>query len=221
MIRGLRLIAGLTAALVLSACTSQAAPSGVGSAHSGLDDRTSQNFAVTPDLLNLLRDGSFERPTVPPGGYKDFLSGSSFSKWTVVGTGGDIAIVSGTFTQNGFSFPAGCGIQWVDLTGYGNTGTGVAQTMTTVKGKKYSLRFSVGNVYDPNGIFGTTSTVNVLVNHVQTFSATNSKGAGMMKLVWEGFTTPIIAPSNSTTVTFLNGDPPGDNVDGLDCVKLI
>jgi hypothetical protein len=92
--------------------------------------------------------------------------------------------------------------------------------VATVKGSQHVLTFSVGNVVDPSGIFGTTSTVNVLVNGVQTFKAVNKKGLGSKIQVWKSFTTRIIAPANSTTITFVNGDPAGDDNNGLDCVNL-
>jgi hypothetical protein len=207
-------------ALLLTGCTSSLTPARVGTDHGVAPSSVSQTAVDSPDLQNLLHDASFESPIVPPGGFTVFSSGQKFSKWTVVGTSDDIAIVSGTFSQNGFTFPAGCGKQWVDLTGVGTTGAGVAQTIPTVQGSKHALSFSVGNVVDPHGIFGVTSTVIVLVNGVQKFSATNKKGKGKTVQVWQRFTTTIVAPSNSTTITLVNGDPAGDDNNGLDCVKF-
>lgn len=174
------------------------------------------NFAGT----NLIKDPSFEKPVAPSGGFLVFSTGQSFSKWSVVGAPGTIGIVSGTFSQNGFTFPAGCAKQWVDLTGLSQSATGVAQTVHTVSDKSYTLKFSVGNVVDPNGIFGTTSTVNVLVNGNTIFTATNTGGAGKTKQVWKKFSTAFTASSTSTTITFLNGDPPSDTNNGLDCISL-
>jgi hypothetical protein len=220
LVRGLWMKASLAIALSLTACASSVTPAHVGADQGGLPNSVSQMATIGPDLQNLLHDASFESPVVPAGGFMVFSSGSTFSKWNVVGTSDDIALVSGTFSQNGFSFPAGCGKQWVDLTGVGTTGAGVAQTIPTVKGSRHALRFSVGNVVDPHGIFGVTSTVIVLVNGVQKFSATNKKGQGKTIQVWQRFTTTIVAPSTSTTITFVNGDPAGDDSNGLDCVKL-
>ena len=220
LIRGFWSVAAAVTALSISACASSLTPAHFASDHRALPNSLSQITADRPDLQNLLHDGSFETPIVSPGGFTVFSGGSTFSKWTVVGATGDVAIISGTFMQNGFSFPAGCGKQWIDLTGIATTGEGIAQTLATVKGSKHALIFSVGNVYDPTGIFGTTSTVIVLVNGIQKFKATNRKGRGGKVQVWERFTTTIIAPSTSTTVTFVNGDPAGDDSNGLDCVKL-
>lgn len=220
LVRGLCMKASFAIALSLTACASSVTPAHVGAAQGDLPSSVSQMAPPGPDLQNLLHDASFETPVVPAGGFGVFTDGQTFSKWTVVGTSDDIAIVSGTFAQGGFTFPAGCGKQWVDLTGVGTTGAGVAQTIPTVKGSRHALRFSVGNVVDPHGIFGVTSTVIVLVNGVQKFSATNSKGQGKNVQVWQQFMTTIVAPSASTTITFVNGDPAGDDSNGLDCVKL-
>jgi hypothetical protein len=216
MIRGIQLIASGAAALAIAACSSSATPAQVGSVSSV----TSSQNDVAPDILNLVADGSFEKPVVPAGSYTLFSTGSSFSKWTVVGASGNVAVVSGTFTIAGITFPAECGMQWLDLTGVSNTATGVAQTISTVPGSNHTLSFWVGNVDDPNGTFGETSTVNVLVNGQQAFTATNSRGDGLNKLVWQRFTTTINAPTSTTTIAFLSGDPSNDNNNGLDCVKL-
>src|ERR1700731_3718462 len=121
-------------------------------------------------------NGSFETPTVPSGGFTDFAVGSALlTGWTVTGPANtNVSIVSGTFTQNGVSFPAQDGAQWLDLTGDGSNSTeGVAQGVATVVGDRYQLSYFVGNTTG-GGIFGTTSTVNVTLNGAQTFSDTNS-----------------------------------------------
>jgi hypothetical protein len=171
---------------------------------------------------NLIKGGNFEKPVVPPGGSMTFSTGQTFGHWTVVGAPGAVSVVSGTFTQNGIAFPAKKGKQWVDLTGFNsNSATGVAQTVATTPGVAYTLSFYVGNVVDPNGVFGTTSTVNVLVDGGQVFTATNSMGQGQSKQVWQKFTTTIMATSTQTTIAFINGDPSSDFTNGLDAVKLV
>ncbi|MDQ2744370.1 MAG: hypothetical protein M3Z66_19040, partial [Chloroflexota bacterium] len=87
---------------------------------------------------NLVRDGSFESPIVPSGGYSVFSTGQTSTAWSVVGAPGNVAVVSGKFTQNGFSFPAAVGAQWLDLTGTSNTPTGVAETVITTPGQAYT-----------------------------------------------------------------------------------
>jgi len=204
----------------VSACTARQSvqPSVTGFGSPATANRASdERPGVT---TNLIKDGSLEKPVAPNGGFLVFNTGQTFSKWTVVGASGSVGIVSGTFSQNGFTFPAGCAKQWLDLTGLSQTPTGIAQTVATQSGKSYTLKFSIGNVVDPHGIFGTTSTIDVLVNGVQVFSATNSRGAGMTKQVWKSFSTTITANSTSTTIAFLNADPSTDTNDGIDCISL-
>src|SRR5258708_4097180 len=86
---------------------------------------------------NLIRNGDFESPVVPNGSFVLFSTGQIFSHWKVVGASGNIAPVSGTFTQNGFHFPAKKGKQFLDLTGTSNTATGVQQTVATAPSQAY------------------------------------------------------------------------------------
>jgi hypothetical protein len=170
---------------------------------------------------NLIRNGSFESPGVPDGGYATFSTDQAFSGWRVVEASGNVGVVSGAFTQDGFSFPARSGKQWLDLTGLSQTATGVAQTVPTTPGAAYTLVFFVGNLVNPTGIFGGSSTVNVLVNGTQVFSATNSRGTGKTAMVWQKFTATITATSSRTTISFVNGDLSGDTLNGLDAISLI
>jgi hypothetical protein len=98
-------------------------------------------LSAAADAAPIL-NGSFETPTVPVGGFTSFASGSNaITDWTVVGpSGSSVAIVSGTFTQFGFTFPAQDSVQWLDLTGIGsNTTAGVQQTVATTPGALYDL----------------------------------------------------------------------------------
>ncbi len=169
----------------------------------------------------LITNGSFETPTVPSGGFTTFSVGSSaITGYTVVGPANTaVAIVNGTFSQNGVSFPAQDGIQWLDLTGNGSNSTeGVSQSVATIAGDQYQLSYFVGNTTG-GGVFGTTSTVNVSVNGAPTFSDTNSI-ASPTTLTWEPFTHTFVAAGPSTTLSFLNGDPGGDNSNGLENIVL-
>jgi hypothetical protein len=173
---------------------------------------------------DLIQDGGFETPVVPAGGYLSFTQGQSFDGWRVVGANGDVAIISASYksgSEPSLSFPAASGSQWLDLTGYlSNQATGVSQTVATTPGARYELNFWVGNVNDPKGIFGTSSTVDVFVNGSQVMTATNSGGAGTNRQVWQKFTQTFTATSASTSIEFRNGDPPSDNSNGLDDVSL-
>lgn len=173
-----------------------------------------------PARANLVTNGSFETPSVPAGSFTNFNSGSTaITGWTVVGS--QVSIVSGTFSQNGISFPAEDGNQWLDLTGDGaNSTEGVQQTLATTVGQTYTISFYVGNVVNTGGIFGTTSTVAVVINGTTIDTATNSMGAGQSSLVWEKFTTSFVASSSSTILAFLNQDPSNDNSNGLDNIVV-
>ena len=129
--------------------------------------------------------------------------------------------MSTNYVALGFTFPAEDGKQWLDLTGDGtNSVEGVKQTLATTPGMAYDLSYFVGNQVNPGGIWGTTSTVNVMVDGVLVQTAVNSMGAGGTTQVWEQFTTSFLATSSSTTLEFLNGDPRNDNSNGLDNVVV-
>ena len=174
-------------------------------------------FAAAP-LPAQIVNGSFETPLVPAGSFTLFVPGNTFSGWTVVGATGHVAIVSNTFVSGGVTFPAQSGAQWLDLTGLSNTATGVEQTFATTPGTAYDLSFWVGNVINPGGIYGTTSTVNLLLDGAPLASAVNS--AGGLTQTWQQFTRTFTAAGPTTTVRFLNGDASTDNTNGLDNVTL-
>lgn len=174
----------------------------------------------SPAFANLITNGSFETPVVPVGGFTNFNIGSTgITGWTVVGP--QASIVSGSYKSFGLSFPAEDGSQWLDLTGDGsNKVEGVKQTVSTTAGSTYDLSFYVGNQVNSSGIYGTTSTVNVLLNGAPAQTFTNSLGAGGTTQVWEQFSLSFVAASGSTTIEFLNLDPSTDNTNGLDNVVL-
>jgi hypothetical protein len=62
---------------------------------------THQSGFVVAPTINLLVNGSFEEPMVPPGQYLLQAQGSMFNGWTVIGAG-NVGSVSGMFSQNGF-----------------------------------------------------------------------------------------------------------------------
>ena len=170
---------------------------------------------------NLIRNGSFERPIVPAGTYRVFNTGDTFKNWTVVGPGGNVAIINQEFTYCGHTFPAKRGIQFVDLTGTSNTdGTGVQQTIDTVPSTTYSLSFFIGNIYDTSSNCGTTSTVNVVIDGVPVAGFTNRAGKGSTTIVWRKFSTDFVAQNATTTIALINGDPPADTANGLDGVVV-
>ena len=170
---------------------------------------------------NLVTDGGFETPGVGSG-FSLFSTGQQFQGWTVVGASGNVGSVSGTFTQSGFTFPADSGKQWLDLTGESESATGVEQTVKNLApGTRYTLSFAVGNVSNPGGIFGTTSTVQVFLNRASLMTATNANGSGTTTQVWQTFSKTFVAPAASVTISFINLDPASDTHNGLDAVTLV
>ena len=167
---------------------------------------------------NLVVNGSFSSPVVGPGS-DDFVStGTSFLGWRVVGATGNVAVMSGTFAQNGYTFDADGTSQWLDLTGISNSATGVEQTISTIIGLRYTLRFATGNTVNPGGIFGVSSSIAVSINGHVILTATNARGRGTTRQVWKNFTTTFVATSNDTHLEFLNQDPNTDTENGLDDV---
>jgi len=170
---------------------------------------------------SLIGNGSFEKPVVAVGGFTEFAAGQAFAGWRVVGARGSVAVVSGKYHGGGITFNAKAGAQWMDLTGdESNTATGVAQSFASTPGKEYHLTFWVGNVYDPGGIFGVSSTMEVYVNGVRKLTARNSLHPASHKQAWEKFTLTIRATTGRTTISFINGDPRTDNSNGLDAVQV-
>lgn len=174
-----------------------------------------------PAAANLISDGDFETPVVPAGSFQLFGPGQSFASWTVVGAPGNVAPISGLFVSRGLSFPAEHGAQWLDLTGLSNSATAVQQSVATTAGATYDLSFWVGNQVNPGGIYGVTSTVEVLVNGVSLGLFTNSGGAGSLSQTWEQFNTSFVASGSSADVEFLNRDAGADNTNGLDNIVLL
>lgn len=170
---------------------------------------------------NLIKNGGFERPIIPAGTTSDFATGTAaLTGWQVVGATGNVSIVSTTHVGNGYTWPAAVGQQWLDLSGDGsNRATGVQQTVATTAGAAYTLTFYVGNAY--GGPFLISSTLNVFVDGAQTFAVTNFAGEGLTSIVWQKYTTTIVASSAETTIAFMNGDGPDDNVNGLDGITLV
>jgi hypothetical protein len=170
---------------------------------------------------SLLVNCSFEQPPASAGGFQNFATGQSIGGWTVTAPGG-LSTLSGTFTQNGYSFPAHDGAQSLDMTGYGvNSTPGVSQTVATTAGARYDLTFWVGNLVDVGGIFGTTSTITVYVDGAKIATATNGDGAGAKTLAWKAFTASFTASAATTTIELRNADPANDNSNILDDVSLL
>jgi len=176
---------------------------------------------AAPDPANLLMNGGFEDPVISGDVLNVSTGSTAIPGWTVIGTAPlTVGIVSGAYVAQGISVPAEEGFQWLDLTGSGvSTGTrGITQTAPTIAGLSYLLTFWVGNVYDPGGVLGVTSTVGVKINGTSAGSFTNS--AQVTTMNWQKFSITFTAMGNSTEIEFDNLDPPTDSSNGLDNVTL-
>jgi hypothetical protein len=180
---------------------------------------------------SLVADGSFESPIVPVGSYVDYSVGQTFggsgsSDWSVVGPGGAVSVISGAFMQASqfgagplLNFVAQDGQQWMDLAGSNsNLPNGVQQTIATTNGQTYQLSFWVGNVYDPAGYFGVSTTINLFLNGLPFMTAINTSSTNPNQY-WQNFTGTFVA-TGPTTLKFINGDPITDYVAGLDNIDV-
>jgi hypothetical protein len=169
---------------------------------------------------NLIKDGGFEKPPSPSGYFNTYAIGQKIEQWIVVGTSGNVATVN-NFNEGGVLWTAHRGKAFLDLTGTCDCGanSGVAQTVKTVPGTTYQLTFWVVNTVIPGQ--GDTSTVDVYNGSTLLIAAENTAGQGSTKEVWKKFQVSFMATAATTTLSFINGDPPGDEQDGLDDVSLV
>jgi uncharacterized protein (TIGR03437 family) len=178
--------------------------------------------SALPLPVNLIVNGDFETPVAGVGKLIDYQSGSTaLTGWNVIGTAPDTVdqIDAAFVVGRVFIFPES-GSQWLDLTGSNvSTGTrGITQTVPTISGASYILTFWVGNVDDPGGIFGVTSTVGLKINGTSAGSFTSSSTSVIM--TWQQFTVTFTATGSSTVIEFDNLDPSTDSSNGLDNVIL-
>ncbi len=169
-----------------------------------------------PALANQVKNPSLEFAVVPDGGYQTFNTGDEFRGWTVVGQAGNVAIISEDFSYC-VALPAHRGHQFLDLTGTSNSATGVQTTVKTNPGSTYAVTFYLGNIVG-GGNCGTTSTVDLVIDSVPFATFTNRKNGGA--LAWKRFSTEFTAQNATTTIAFMNGDPPGDTTNGLDAISV-
>lgn len=186
--------------------------------------RAATAFAVALTLVaaadaDLIVNGSFESPAVPPGGYTNFPAGSTaIPGWTVVGI--DSALTSGTFTQSGIVFQAQDGNQWLDTAGItaNSNASGVSQDVPTAIGTTYQLRFHVGSCTDNTYFFA--STVDLSINGGARTSYTNPT-TPTDHFDWREFTVTFTATSTTTNITFYNGSAPNNYQSALDNVSMV
>jgi len=217
------LLVGLSIALTVGTACSGA----TGGKGAAVHPTSTVNVSATPTTTApsapdpIVDNGSFELPVVTVGGFTLFTSTTPLPGWQVVGAAGNVGVCSASYGQGGLRFPAADGAQWMDLTGLTNTATGITQAIATSPGAHYTLGFQFGNIVNPGGIFGTTSSVEVSVNGQVVRTVTNALGAGQGVLVWQDVSVNFTASSASTTISFLNRDPGTDDSNGIDAVTVV
>ena len=193
-------------------------------------------LAIVPQAqaAQLLANPSFELPVItsnncgggPPASCEGFFIGDDIGGWTVVGH----SVAAGLFPMSLITnaFPSGSGTHFtsqngnqnLDLSGSGDQGAeGVVQTVATVPGQSYLLSFYVGNEDNLVPNFGLNSSVQLLIDGT-TQGAFTSSGRVVNDASWANFTVNFVAPTNSTSIEFLNATLTGDNYTGLDNVTL-
>lgn len=175
-------------------------------------------FIARASASAQLLNGSFEIPLVPPGSFTNYPGGSTaITGWTVVGV--DSSLVSGSFMQNGVTFQAQSGNQWLDLAGVtSNSSTsGVTQSIATVTGQAYEVSFYVGSATSSPFFF--PATVDLSINGGPRVSYFNPIGPSNM-LDWKLFTVPFTATGTTTSLTFLNGSAASNFISPLDNVSV-
>ena len=195
---------------------------------------------------NLLVNGSFEVPVVSGtsacGPYSDcqslnvgddighWFTGDPTGGWFVVGKGsghGVVILQGSNYTEPDnannatLHFYPEDGIQAIDLTGEGNQGltNGIKQSVTTIAENLYQLSFFVGHQYDQAPGYAGPSSVVLYINGTAVETVTNPDDTPE-NVTWLPFVYDFTAPSNFTTIAFLNGTDVGNNYAGLDNVVL-
>jgi len=168
----------------------------------------------------LVENGSFEADEAPVGFYT-LVPPGTVTGWDFIGPpGSNVAIIGENFSQGGFTFPAQEGVQFIDLTGTSNTTSGLQTMISTQPGTAYDVAFFLGNVVDPTGAFGATSTVGLQIDGGAAVSFTNLGGAGSNMLFWEQKSHQFVATGSSTMLAFINMDPSSDSANSLDNIAV-
>jgi hypothetical protein len=123
------------------------------------------------------------------------------------------ALGANLLTDGSFESPT------VPVGGFTNFGTGATFASWSLVGPQSSI-VSGSFAQNPGGIFGTTSTVDLMIDGTSDGAFTNSCTTCTRAQSWQQFTTSFVASGATTMLTFLNGDGPTDNSNGLDNIVL-
>jgi hypothetical protein len=167
---------------------------------------------------NLIVNGSFETPDIPPGVAAGMVGGwvtfyVPISGWTPANDNG-FDLMDNVIAAAGEVWQANDGDQFAELDAYANGG--VFQTVQTVPGREYVLRFA----YSPRpGVGADSNIVHVYFDNTLVGSV-NGSGIGMTGSTWSVYNFPFTAEGASTTIKFLAGGS-GDGRGGfLDNVQM-
>jgi hypothetical protein len=172
--------------------------------------------------MNLLDDGSFERPKVAQESQLRIVqSGRVFHGWTVTGSGA-VSLVGAGYTEEAgaLHFTPREGTQSLDVSGPSNEGAvGVEQTAATTIGANYRLTFFLGNQDDSWANYPRASRIEVVINGMSQGIFRNDRIVPN-DLAWKKFVIAFTASADATTIEFINRTPRRDNECGLDAVSL-
>ncbi|MCP9929796.1 DUF642 domain-containing protein [Cyanobium sp. AMD-g] len=185
----------------------------------------------------LLINGSFEAPYVTNEPLSSFWRGSqAITGWEVVGPG-EVSIIGSPFVFQGITFlpPPNerrdqIELQWLDLTGVNDncppSTCGVRQRIATTPGQLYNLQFYVGSALG-DGYAASTfiSTVDLSINGGPSQSFTNpassyEASAFPTDVNWKLFATTFAATSDTTSLTFFNGNTTYSAISALDNISI-
>jgi len=173
-----------------------------------------------PTNAAVIVNGSFETPIVPVGGFTNYPSSNptAITGWTIVGV--DSAIVNKSFAQNGITFQAQAGNQWIDLAGErsNSMASGVRQSVDTIVGHTYQVTFYVGSAKDTAGAFD-SSTIDLTIG-AGSREHYNNPATPSNQLDWKQFNVSFLATSISTALTFQNGSAATNFLSALDNVSI-
>ncbi|MDZ4851880.1 MAG: putative Ig domain-containing protein [Pirellulaceae bacterium] len=168
-------------------------------------------------------NGGFESPSIAVGTTSSLLAGADIGGWTVVGH--SALLVETTYAEPGNGINAFItqeGKQAIDLTGIFNSGTdtGISQTIVTVPGQTYTVKFYVGRADGFPNVYNSPSTADLRIDAGQRVSFTNSDSTpGTVN--WKEFSFDFTAAGANTQIAFLNGTAtPSNSFVGLDNVRL-
>jgi hypothetical protein len=181
---------------------------------------------VALSRANLINDGSFEQMSVTPGTFISVNSGGTLGGWNVVGNPGtNVLLIEQTYAEPSFGmsqYNTQDGQKAPDLTGSANShSSGLRQIVSTAIGQSYSLSFWVGRATSTNSSFTGPAVVSLQIGAGAPrtdYSNTGTTPSGSVN--WQQFATTFTATSNSTELTFYNGNPGTNFYSGLDNVSL-